>query len=143
MNKERFKTINAVYLILIEGGKILLSDRLNTGYFDGFYSLPAGHVEKGETLKEAMIREAKEELGINLLELDLVHVMYRNILDKERISFFFKCKKYQGVIKNMEAEKCDDLSWFDVNDLPENMIPYTKEAVNYYLNKVPYSERED
>ncbi|MDD4662157.1 MAG: NUDIX domain-containing protein [Candidatus Pacebacteria bacterium] len=141
MIKDRFKTINAVYLIIIQGNNILLSERSNTGYFDGFYSLPAGHVEKGETLKEAMIREAKEELDIDLMSLDLVHVMHR--LKEERISFFFKCISYQGAIKNMEEEKCNNLSLFDINDLPENIIPYIKEAIDFYIKKVPYSEKKD
>lgn len=143
--KERFKTIIAVYLIMIRDKKVLLSRRYNTGYFDGSYSLPAGHLEKGETLKETMIREGNEELGIALEadDLKLAHTIFRNIPDNERISFFFTAEKWSGEITNMEPEKCDDLEWFSLDELPENMIPYVKEAINFYLNGINYSERED
>ena len=40
----------------------------------------------------------------------------------------------------MEPHKCDDLSWFDLNDLPENVIPYIKQAIQNILNKEIYSE---
>jgi len=64
MAKERFKITPAVYLVLMKENKILLSQRYNTGYFDNHYSFPAGHLDGEETLKQAMVREAKEETGI-------------------------------------------------------------------------------
>ena len=47
--KERFKLICSSYLLLIKDNKILLGLRQNTGYMDGFYHLPAGHKEEGES----------------------------------------------------------------------------------------------
>jgi len=145
MPKERFKLIPSVYLILIKDDKILLSRRHNTGYFDGFYSFPAGHLEGNETLKQGTIRETKEEIDV-LLELDdlkLVHTMNRRIPSDERVDFFFIAKKWQGEPKIMEPHKCDDLSWFELNSLPENIIPYIKQAIDSFLNNIIYSEREE
>ena len=48
MLKDRNKAVPAVYLILKEGDKILLGRRVNTGYHDGDYTVPSGHVEAGE-----------------------------------------------------------------------------------------------
>ena len=56
MIKERHKIIPASYLVLIKNNKILLQIRFNTGYEDGKYSRVAGHVDKGETFTEAIIR---------------------------------------------------------------------------------------
>jgi len=144
MVKERFKIIPAVYLILMEKNRILLSRRYNTGYFDNYYSFPAGHLDGEETLKQAMIRESKEEVGIVLdsSDLELVHTMNRKISGNERIDFFFTAKKWQGELKIMEPEKCDDLSWFELNNLPNNIIPYVKQAIDSFLNNINYSERE-
>ena len=145
MAKERSKLIPSAYLVLLQNNSILLSRRYNTGYCDGSYSFPAGHLNGGETVKQAMVREAKEEIGVVLepADLELVHVMNRNIPGNERIDFFFTAKKWQGEPKNMEPEKCDDLRWFQLNDLPQNIIPYIRQAIDSFLNNIIYSERED
>ena len=142
MAKERHKLIPSVYLVSIKDNKILLLRRFNTGFMDGFYSFPAGHVEENETLTQAMVREAKEEIGVDIKreDLRLVHVMHRKEPNEERINFFFQAEKYQGEPKIMEPHKCDDLSWFDLDNLPENVIPYIKEAIKNILERKIYSE---
>lgn len=145
MKKERHKIIPASYLVLIENNKILLQRRFNTGYEDGKYSVVAGHVDKGETFTEAIIREVKEEVGIILKaeDLSVVHVMNRNIKDNERIDVFFVARKWTGNIENKEPNKCDDLSWFDLDNIPDNVIPYIKEAISNIKNKIIYSELDE
>jgi len=134
MSKERFKLIASVYLVLIRNNKILLSRRYNTGYFDGNYSFPAGHLDGNETLKQGMVREAKEEVDLVVVpaDLELIHVMDRKIPNDERMDFFFTTKKWEGEPKIMEPDKCDDLSWFELNSLPKNIIP----SLNYEMEKV-------
>ncbi len=109
---ERFKAIPAVYLFLEQDDKILLLKRANTGYMDGWYGVPAGHHDGGESIKEAMCREAREEAGITVKPEDLifVHVMHRLANDGERIDFYFKTKSYTGEITNMEPERCSELA---------------------------------
>ena len=58
MKKEKFMLRCAVYLVLIKDGKILLLRRSNTGYWDGNYSMIAGHLDGDETIAHAMMREA-------------------------------------------------------------------------------------
>ncbi len=145
MAKERHKIIPASYLVLIKDNKILLQRRFNTGYEDGKYSMIAGHVDKGETYTKCVIREVKEEAGILLKPEDLkvIHIMHRNSGTKEnneRVDVFFIAEKWDGEIKNKEPYKCDDLSWFDLNNLPENVIPYIKQAIGCIKNKIFYSE---
>lgn len=144
MAKERFKVIASVYLVLMKDNKILLSRRYNTGYFDGSYSFPAGHLDENETLKQGMVREAKEEIDVVVapMDLELIHTMNRRIPEDERIDFFFTVKKWQGEPKIMESDKCNGLTWFDLDNLPKNIIPYIKQAIDSFLNNVIYSERE-
>jgi ADP-ribose pyrophosphatase YjhB (NUDIX family) len=123
----------------------LLLRRLNTGYEDGNYSIVAGHVDLGETFTQCIIREAKEETGIELKpeNLKVVHVMHRNSKSNEyneRIDVFFIAEKWNGEIINKEPHKCDDLSWFDLDNIPENTIPYIKQILNKIKNKEFYSE---
>ncbi|MDB5166237.1 MAG: putative hydrolase [Candidatus Saccharibacteria bacterium] len=133
---NHFRLIPAVYVILRDNNKILLLQRKNTGYHDGDFSLPAGHVDGGETLSEAVIREAKEELGITIEDtaLKLVHVLHRKSdvagNANERVDFYFEAKGWSGNITNMEPEKCNLLEWYAADELPENMIPAVKSVLS-------------
>lgn len=145
MSKKYHKNIPASYLIITKGKKVLLLRRFNTGYEDGKYSLVAGHVEKGETFSDCIIREAKEEAGISIQNEDLkvVHVLHRNSglnENNERVDIFFKVEKWQGQIENKEPDKCDDLSWFDINNLPSNTIPYISHVLENFKQDIFYSE---
>ena len=125
----------AVHLLIIKDGAILLQRRFNTGYEDGKYGVVAGHINGGEQIMDAMLREAKEEAGITLNPdcLHIVQVMHRKKPEEERIDYFLDCSAWSGSIKNMEPNKCDDLSWFPLENLPDNMIPYVLYAIHYYL----------
>ena len=142
MPKERFKLIPTSHLILVKDNKILLLRRFNTGYEDGNYSVVAGHLDGNETFIRAMIREAKEEAGIDIeyKDLEVVHVMHRIDPGSERIDFFIKASGWKSEPKIMEPHKCDDLSWFEFDKLPSNIIPYVKQAFNCIEKKIFYSE---
>lgn len=137
MAKDRFKLVSAVHLFLVKDGKILLLRRYNTGYEDGNYSIIAGHLDGNEEIKCAAIREAKEEAGITIKSEDLkvVGVMHRKTTD-ERIDFFLSAEKWNGEVTNIEPNKCDELKWFDYDDLPPNVIPYVKKAIDNYITNV-------
>ena len=79
--------------------------RQNTGSDDGYYELPGGHLEEKEDIFDAMIREAKEELLVNLKrkDLKLIHILHH--YNGERINFIFETDKDLNV-KIGETEKC-------------------------------------
>jgi ADP-ribose pyrophosphatase YjhB (NUDIX family) len=142
---SRHKIVPSSYLVLFKDGKTLLSRRCNTGVEDGKYSLVAGHCEEGETFTQCLIREAKEEAGIELLaeDVQVAHVMHRNSytpIDNERVDVFFTAKKWTGTIENKELDKCDDLVWFDLDNLPINTISYIRQAVEKIQANMFYSE---
>lgn len=141
-NKERFKLIPSVYAFFVKDGKILLLRRYQTGFEDGNYGLPAGHAEGKETFREALKREVSEEVGVqlDLNNLNLVVTMHRWCGDHERADFFFVIKGWDGEPKNMEPNKCDDASWFPLNKLPQNTIPYIRKAIDCYLKGEKYCE---
>lgn len=143
--KKRHQLIPASYLTLIKDNKVLLLRRFNTGYEDGKYSMIAGHVDKGETFTQCIIREAKEEAGIvlKLEDLEVVHIMQRHshaAENNDRVDVFFIARQWQGEPQNIEAHKCDDLSWFELDYLPDNIISYIRQALEGIKNKIYYSE---
>jgi len=141
---ERFKLTPAVFLLLIENKKILLLKRKNTGYMDGYYSLVAGHLDGDETVKAGMIREAFEEANIIIEEKDLeVSLVMHRFSSDERVDFFLTVKSYCGELKNNEPEKCEKLEWFKLDELPTNIVPNVREAIENYLNCITFAEFDD
>ena len=132
----------AIFLILEKDGKVLLQQRKNTGHEDGNYGLPSGHVEEGESCTQALGREIKEEIDIDINESDVevVHVMQNNTIDRMYFNVHCKVSKWKGTPTNLEPEKCSDLSWFPIDDLPDNTINYIRATLEYVRKGVSYSE---
>lgn len=139
--KVRYKAIPAVFLFLKKGNKILLQRRFNTGYEDGKYTFVSGHVEDGETPTQAIIREAKEEVGITIKseDLEFLHLMYRKGTDSARTDICFTISKWEGNPQNMEPDKCDDVGWFELDKLPE-VIDFVTWFLQNFREKKVYSE---
>ena len=129
----RFTAKVAVHLFLMRDGQVLLLRRYNTGYEDGNYSVVAGHLDGGEEVRAAMIREAREEAGIDIDPADIIvaGVMHR-LSNDERIDFFLTASRWSGAVVNMEPHKCDELAWYDLNSLPPNLVPYVRRALENF-----------
>ncbi len=144
MPTKYFKVIPAVYILLRKDNDILLLKRANTGYQDGNYSFPAGHMDGGELAKAAILREAHEEVNVEIHEKDLkfVHITSRlnGGVKQERIDLFFEAWKWHGEIRNNEPEKCTDVAWFNIDQLPSNIIPYIKIVLEKVLAGEYYSQ---
>jgi 8-oxo-dGTP pyrophosphatase MutT (NUDIX family) len=131
----RFQVVPAAYVFLRrnEGGadQVLLQLREGTGYMDGHWAAAAaGHVEAGETVFDAAVREAAEELGIRIDAEDLMPLcaMHRTAAPHgpvdERVDFFFECRRWSGEPRTHEADKSADLRWFDLAALPDPVVPH-------------------
>lgn len=137
-----FKFSSGAYLFLYKDGKVLLLRRANTRWMSGMYGTISGFIDGNETIKHAMIREAKEESGVKLLEddVDLFHVMHRKSGNSEFIDFYALATKWIGEPKNIETNKCDNMRWFSISNLPDNIIPHFKNVLEYWKTKLYISE---
>ena len=97
------------------------------------YGLPAGHVDEGEVPADTMVREAKEEVGVDILvsDLEFVHVAYELPHDEtgNRVDFYFRATKWSGEPVIVEPHKCDAFLWVSLDELPENIIPKVRRAL--------------
>lgn len=120
--------------------EILLSLRKNTGYRDGEYELPGGHVESGEDLMQAMVREAKEELLIDINEenLKIAHVLHH--YNGDRVNFILITDQYRGIPQIGEKENCEKLEWFDMDNIPTNTIPKIRKSIEEIKQGIFYSK---
>uniref|UniRef100_A0A7S0E0I8 8-oxo-dGTP diphosphatase n=1 Tax=Hanusia phi TaxID=3032 RepID=A0A7S0E0I8_9CRYP len=121
---------------------ILLSRRFNTGFMDGWYGLPAGHVRPTERIHETVMREAKEELGIEVEQgaISVMSTMHRLNKKREYMDFFCIVNSWKGPIVNNEPDKCDDLQFFPVDNLPENTIEHVRQGIQCVFDNIPFSE---
>ncbi len=121
--------------VIFERNQILLLKRLKEPEV-GYWSIPGGAIEFGETIEEAVKRELQEELAA---EVDIVTLLgvTNHILPEEKlhwVSPVFLVKIIAGIPKNVEADKHSDLCWFKLENLPNNVTLTTKTAINF-LNK--------
>jgi 8-oxo-dGTP diphosphatase len=124
-----------VLLILDRDEQVLLAQREGTGYADGQWNLPSGKLEAGEDMIAAIIREAREEIGVEVDRDDLemvTTVHYRNPEGHARVGFFFRAQRWHGEPRNAEPHKCSQIAWFPKDTLPDNTVPYTHAGVELY-----------
>lgn len=126
MEKRRNQLPVTVQLILEKEHNILLLRRYQTGYEDGNYCLPGGHVDPGEEIKQAMVREAQEEIGVTIKkeDLKLVHILNRKLETGEYLDFIFQTDQWEGMPTLLEPDKSDNLIWSKKEELPSNIISY-------------------
>jgi 8-oxo-dGTP diphosphatase len=126
----RFQLVPAAYVIFRRDDRILLQLRRNTGYRDGFWACAAaGHVEAGETVVEAAVREAREELGVVPDDLTPLTAMHRTGTAEpidQRVDFFFTCTRWTGEPRRVEEDKSAGIDWFPLDALPENVVPHER-----------------
>lgn len=131
LDRERF--LSSIYLIIKnEEGKILLQRRQGTKLWPGFLALPAGHIDEGENAYEAAIREAKEELNITISQNNIIDTFVVNRRNKSLSPYYdvyFEINNYEGKIIINEPEKCSELKWYGIEELPEDMIEFEKVAL--------------
>jgi 8-oxo-dGTP pyrophosphatase MutT (NUDIX family) len=130
-----------VHLFFFREDQVLLIRRFNTGFADGQYSVPAGHLDGGETVIAAAAREAQEEVGVRLDAecIHFSHVMHR-MDGEERVDFFVNVSNWNGELINAEPDKCDEICWVNVNELPGNTIPYIRQALKNHRNGIKFDE---
>jgi ADP-ribose pyrophosphatase YjhB (NUDIX family) len=128
-------------MFFLRGDEILLSRRRQTGYMDGYYSVPAGHLDGDEPLRQAAARETREEVGLGILPQDVAFagVFHRREGD-ERVDFFVCVQKWEGEPVNAEPEKCDDLRWVKLDELPANTVPYVRRAIENFRRGAVFEE---
>ena len=130
---ERFASIIDVHVILRRAGRVLLLRRTGDVYATGQLCLPSGHLEHGESICQAAVREAFEETGIMLGPATLRHVLsihQRNRGTSDtRVGFAFAPSAWAGEPVNAEPHKHSELIWADPAALPADTAEYTAAVI--------------
>ena len=105
---RRHMLVCDVHLLLINSmGDVLFGWCQSTGYKDGAWGLPSGHLEAGESVMTALIREAREDIGVTIDDqaVEFAHVMH-NSSGGGQVAFFFVVRNWAGDPENREPSKC-------------------------------------
>ncbi len=141
MSREEF--LSAIYMIIKnEKGEILFQRRCGSKLWPDFLGLPAGHVDKGEDVYQALVREAKEELNIDINVKDIEDTFVVNRINKNLKPYYdvyFVIKNYKGIIKINEPNKCQELKWVLLDNMPDDVIEFEKIALDNYEKGIKFS----
>lgn len=142
MSRERYHLSIALFVLLLRGNDLLMLRRSQTGWMDGHYSLPAGGLELGETLAAAAARELREETGVEAAadDMQLAHTMHVWTEDRSWLGHYFICRQWRCTPFLAEPEKHSEMGWQNLAALPEQTIPYVRQALEAIKAGQPYSE---
>ncbi|HEY0117183.1 MAG TPA: NUDIX domain-containing protein [Cellulomonas sp.] len=133
---SRTLLVAASYVVLRRPGadhdEVLLQLRRGTGYMDGHWASLAGHVDPGESVHEAAVREVAEEAGIVVDQADLVPLTVLHRFERggpaveQRVDVFFSATRWQGTPAVREPDKAAAMGWFPLDHLPEPLVPHER-----------------
>lgn len=134
-----------VHVLLVRDDEVLLTRRRDTNpLFDGLWHLPSGKLDAGESVLDAAVREAEEEVGVQLdpADLRLVHTLHVNGSGPEpRLGLFFEARRWTGTPTNREPDKCSAIRWFPLDALPDRLIDYPAAGIHAYRAAATFSTR--
>lgn len=132
----------ASFVIIRKDNKIAFVLRSNTTWMKDYYGLPSGKTEKNESFSAGAIREAEEEIGIHIKPEDLrfVHAMHRHGQDLDWVDAYFETDAWEGEPYNAEPHMHSELAWLDPKNLPKNVIPPVRHAIEQLEMGKVYSE---
>ncbi len=132
----------AAFVIMRQDNKVAFVLREHTAWMNGYYGLVSGKVEKNESFLQAAIRETKEEAGVTIKPVNLkyVHTMHRKSDDNTWVDVFFEANKWEGEAYNAQDDEHSELAWLDLDNLPKNIIPPVRAALQFIKEGKIYSE---
>ena len=125
------KSLIVLLALVNEKNEVLISLRKNKKEYDGYWEYPGGKVEEDETLEQAIIREIKEEINLEISKNCVAPLTFA--VDQhggsETILFLYICRKWEGSITSLLDQK---IKWVKPIDLAEYEMP----APNRFLNSI-------
>lgn len=132
-----------ILLLFEKQNQVLLLRRSNSAVFGaGMLSIPGGKIEHNESARQAAVREAYEELGVQVHvdDLEFVHLLDRQGETEQLFVVVFRAKKWLGELSNKEPEKHSEMGWFSKDTLPDDLLSAHVQVIQKIHEKVLYSE---
>lgn len=129
--------------IVLDGKRVLLTQRPPTGHLPLSWEFPGGKLESGESPSSAVVREMREETGIEVEPIRPLAFRYFSYPDRNVLLLPYLCKIVSG---EPERRDCHAIGWFLVEELstlkfPEANVPIVDEILD--LLRMPAPPRND
>lgn len=125
-------------LIVDDEGRLFLAKRGPKAKNErGLWEFPGGGVEFGETLRDALVREIREEYGITIDVGELLTVTDHILPDEGQhwVSPSYICRIVDGTPAILEPEKCSATGWFALDDIPADLTQVTRHDLALYRQR--------
>lgn len=128
------ENIGSAVIVQDKDGKVLLGKRKNA-YRSGMYGVPGGRIDGNEKAIAAAKRELLEETGLSAKSLEYVGVVKEWQDSYNFIHFVYLCTDWEGNVQLVGPEKCEGWEWFDLDNLPQDVLPGHKDGIELLLDK--------
>ena len=127
----RTESVELTVLCLIhKNGRYLLQDRIKNDWKG--YTLPGGHIEPGESIVDAVIREMQEETGLTIRHPHLCGVKQFPLEDGRYIVFLFETEEFEGDLRSSEE---GTMHWIDERELSKvNLVEDFEDLIEVMLD---------
>lgn len=126
---ERDEFPVVVHMLLERDRRLFLLRRARTGFMDGYYGLPGGHLRRGESVTEAAARECREETGVQPEDVEPRCVLPYISGRHQGLNFVFESHRFEGEPGVNEPELFDGCCWVRRDDLPARVAPWLADAL--------------
>jgi 8-oxo-dGTP diphosphatase len=114
-------TVVVAAAVVREGERFLLTKRLSKGHLAGFWEFPGGKVEEGESPEAALVRECQEEIGIDVVPIDILDVTFHRYASKDVLLLFYACEL--GPRRDVQHKEVADHTWALATELGRFELP--------------------
>jgi 8-oxo-dGTP diphosphatase len=128
-----------VNVIVLKENRLLLGKRINV-HGAGTWGLPGGHLETGEAMVGAAARELMEETGLQAERYEFSNIFNDRNGKLHYVQVGFIAHGVTGEIVLKEPDRCEAWEWFELNDLPKEILPSHIPQIENFIQKVNFSD---
>jgi 8-oxo-dGTP diphosphatase len=112
--------------VIIKDGRVLLTRRAEGQHLAGIWEFPGGKLEHGESPEEALVRECREECGIEVEIDEILDVAHHRYPEKDVLILFYRCELRRGEVRHLQVA---DHAWVAPPDLDSYPLPPADERI--------------
>ncbi len=113
-------TVVVVAAVVRREGRILLTRRMEGAHLAGLWEFPGGKVEDGEPPEDALVRECREECGIEIAVDDILEVAFHRYPSKDVLLLFYGCRLLTGEVRDIGVA---EHAWVQPAELDRYELP--------------------